>query len=138
MLLTIAIYSSAIYSSSVVADAVPRWYQPENVTNGHKVYLENCAVCHKPDASGTENWSKKDASGRYPPPPLNGTAHTWHHSMKVLAQAIKYGGVPHGGWMPAFENKLSKQEIKDVLAWIQSNWSDEVYQNWYGLNYGEK
>ena len=125
-------------STSVFADIMPRWYKPENITNGKKVYNQHCVVCHKADLSGTREWSKKDASGRYPPPPLNGSAHTWHHSLKVLAKAIKYGGVPNGGWMPGFEKKLSKEEIKDVIAWIQSNWSEETYQTWFNLSYGNK
>lgn len=125
-------------SASALPDVMPRWYTQENVSKGKEVYMEHCAVCHQPDLSGTKDWSKKDASGRYPPPPLNGTAHTWHHSMKVLATAIKDGGTPLGGWMPAFGNKLTKEEIKDVIAWIQSNWSEEVYQKWFDLNYGQK
>lgn len=111
-----------------------RWYNHEQVAVGYKLFQSNCAVCHKPDASGTKEWNKPMADGKYPPPPLNGTAHTWHHSMRVLRRVVNKGGAKVGGWMPAFENQLSTEEIDAVLAWVQSHWSDEIYQVWLSRN----
>ena len=39
-----------------------------------------------------------------------------------------------GPAMPAFKDKLSQQDVDDVLAWVQSNWSDEIYKKWYERN----
>ena len=111
-----------------------RWYTQEQVERGHDVFQANCATCHKPDASGTENWRGRDASGKLPPPPINGTAHAWHHSLDVLQGVVSKGGIPLGGSMPAFEGNLSRREVDDVLAWVQSNWSDEIYSLWYERN----
>lgn len=111
-----------------------RWYSQAQVNRGNPVYQANCAVCHKSDAAGTEDWKTTDANGNYPPPPLNGTAHTWHHSMSVLQRTIRVGGVPLGGVMPAFEDKLSKQQIDDVIAFVQSHWNDEIYTLWLERN----
>ena len=36
----------------------------------------------------------------------------------------------NGGYMPAFGNNLSEQEIEDVIAGFQSFWSDEIYDVW--------
>lgn len=32
--------------------------------------------------------------------------------------------------MPAWQGKLSEQEIDDVTLWITSLWSDAVYLEW--------
>lgn len=107
-----------------------RWYNEAQVKRGNEIYQANCASCHKPDASGTTNWRQRDANGKYPPPPLNGTAHTWHHPLKILRRVVNKGGIPLGGMMPSFEGQLNAQEIDDVLAWVQSHWSDEIYALW--------
>ena len=111
-----------------------RWYTDTQVERGYLVYQENCATCHKPDASGTKDWQTPLENGKYPPPPINGDAHAWHHSLKILRRVVNKGGIPLGGWMPAFEDKLSQQDVDDVLAWVQSNWSDEIYKKWYERN----
>ena len=50
------------------------------VQSGEAIYNKNCASCHGPNGQGlAEDWRIKDANGNYPAPPLNGTAHTWHH-----------------------------------------------------------
>jgi mono/diheme cytochrome c family protein len=112
--------------------SLPRWYDQQQVSRGNKLFQANCAVCHKPDASGTTDWRTTDANGNYPPPPLNGTAHTWHHPLSVLRRTVHRGGIPLGGTMPAFGDKLNADEIDAILAWVQSNWSDEVYNAWHG------
>jgi mono/diheme cytochrome c family protein len=112
----------------------PRWYSQAQVSRGYDVFQSNCAVCHKPDASGTEDWKKLDENDKLPPPPLNGTAHTWHHPLPILRRVVKKGGISLGGSMPGFEGKLSATQIDDVIAWVQSNWSDEIYSHWTKRN----
>ena len=111
-----------------------RWYGQDQVERGNTLYQANCAACHKPDASGTPDWKKLDANGKLPPPPLNGTAHTWHHPMSVLHRTVRNGGVPLGGTMPPFATKLTPQQIIDILAWVQSHWPDEIYSIWNERN----
>jgi mono/diheme cytochrome c family protein len=108
-----------------------RWYSQSQVIKGNELYQQNCASCHKPDASGTKKWRKTNPDGKFPPPPLNGAAHTWHHSLSVLTRIVRDGGMSLGGVMPGFGGKLSKEEIVSILAWIQSKWSDEIYSIWY-------
>ena len=107
-----------------------RWYTQTQVNRGNNLFQENCAVCHKPDASGTTNWRELDANGKLPPPPLNGTAHTWHHPLSILRRTVRMGGIPLGGTMPGFEEKLTNKQIDDILAWVQSHWPDEIYRIW--------
>jgi len=111
-------------------NSATRWYTQQQVSNGGVTFQKYCASCHQTDASGTGNWRQKDAEGKYPPPPLNGTAHTWHHHMDGLRRTIRMGGVPLGGSMPGFGDKLTNQEIDEVLAWVQSHWSDRIYAAW--------
>lgn len=109
---------------------VQRWYTQQQVQAGGPLYQKYCAECHQPDASGTANWRQLDEDGNYPPPPLNGTAHTWHHHLDGLRGTIRRGGVPLGGKMPGFADRLGAQDIDNILAWVQSHWSDEIYLSW--------
>ncbi|MEW8658233.1 MAG: cytochrome c [Candidatus Thiodiazotropha endolucinida] len=123
-------------SSSHPEPALPttqseRWYTQTQVARGQDLYQTHCAECHKPDASGTTEWRTLDVNGKLPPPPLNGTAHTWHHPLSVLRRTVRLGGVPLGGSMPGFSDKLSAEQIDDILAWVQTHWSDEIYQIWH-------
>lgn len=108
----------------------PRWYSPAQVSAGEEVFVQNCLVCHGERGQATANWRQRNPDGTFPPPPLNGTAHTWHHSLSVLKQTIKNGGIPLGGSMPPFGNALSEAEIESVIAYFQSQWPDETYQVW--------
>ncbi len=114
-------------------DSAKRWYTNEQVAHGQKLFAQYCSGCHGENAAATPDWRKTDAAGNYPPPPLNGSAHTWHHPLSVLRETIRQGGVPMGGVMPGFADKLSAQEIDAVIAWFQSLWPDEVYQAWYRM-----
>lgn len=107
-----------------------RWYTQSQVDNGRVVFEKNCAACHGNNGEGTFSWTRKSSDGSYPPPPLNGTAHTWHHSLSMLKRTINNGGIPLGGKMPAFKGKLSESEKNEVIAFFQSQWSKRIYQAW--------
>ncbi len=111
-----------------------RWYSQLQVSRGGPLFQANCAACHKADASGTTDWKKLDANGKLPPPPLNGTAHTWHHPLTVLRRTVTNGGIPLGGTMPEFGSRLNPQQIDNILAWVQSHWSDQIYHTWNKRN----
>ena len=70
---------------------------------------------------------------RFRPPPLNGSAHTWHHPFEVLARQIKFGAPGGAGKMPPFQGRLTDEEIINVLAWVQSLWPDEIYAQWWAI-----
>ena len=107
-----------------------RWYFSEQATRGKEVFINNCAACHGSNAEATSHWKTPDANGHYPPPPLNGSAHAWHHPIGVLGRTIYNGGAEVGGQMPAFKDQLSESEIIDVIAHIQTYWSDSIYERW--------
>ena len=121
-----------LIAGPVVAAENERWYSDEQVKKGKELFRLNCASCHGQNAEATPNWKQTDANGNYPPPPLNGTAHTWHHDLGLLRRTIREGGAKLGGQMPGFEGHLSASEIDSIIAFFQSKWSDEIYQRWSG------
>ena len=112
-----------------------RWYTSGQVQRGNVLFQANCAVCHGNQAQGlAEDWMARDSAGNLPPPPLNGTAHAWHHPMTVLDQVIASGGMPYGGTMPGFAEQLDGQERQEIIAFFQSFWTDEIYSTWQEIN----
>ena len=117
-----------------VSAAESRWYNQADVDKGSSLFKQNCSSCHGVNAEGTLDWKKTDSNGKYPPPPLNGTAHAWHHSTELLKKTIQEGGIKLGGSMPPFKDKLSDEDMDAVIAYFQSKWPDDVYQKWAGRN----
>lgn len=108
-----------------------KWYSPEQVVAGAAVYQENCLSCHGVAGVGADgDWRKPLADGSYPPPPLNGTAHTWHHPLSALLYTVQNGSVARGGKMPAFANDLTMSEQRAVIAYVQSLWDERIYAQW--------
>jgi mono/diheme cytochrome c family protein len=129
-----AMMPRASMGTTVTEASSSRWYSKGEEAQGYRLFQANCASCHQADASGTSNWRTLGADGHYPPPPLNGTAHTWHHSLSVLRRTVREGGVALGGSMPPFADKLNDEEIDAILAWVQSKWPAEVYAVWNERN----
>ncbi|MYH84495.1 MAG: cytochrome c [Gammaproteobacteria bacterium] len=108
-----------------------RWYTAELAAAGSAVFARHCAECHGDAAQGTaDDWRARLPDGSFPPPPLNGSAHTWHHPISVLLQVIDMGGESLGGQMPGFGQLLRDDEKLAVIAWFQEFWSDEIYEQW--------
>lgn len=110
---------------------VERIFDKTQIKRGENIYVANCKSCHGPNGEGVPDWRKPDRDGRYPPPPLDGTAHAWHHSTEVLKKTILKGTPPEIGSMPGWEGKLTEQQVDDVIVWIKSLWPDEIYDIWY-------
>lgn len=110
---------------------VERWNSAEQVVLGREVFTQHCAVCHGAQAQGTAgDWREKLADGSFPPPPLDGSAHAWHHPQEILLRVIDYGGEAMGGKMPAFIDVLENDEKLAAVAYFQSFWTDDIYQQW--------
>ena len=98
---------------------------------GENIYNKNCLSCHGPKGQGlAKDWKVKDENGNYPAPPLNGTAHTWHHSPEQLLYTINKGGVDMGGQMPAFEKRLTEEEKKALIEYMYSLWPKEIQEKY--------
>ena len=108
-----------------------RWYTQAQIERGKTVFDDNCASCHGTNAQGSFNWRKRLEDGSYPPPPLNGRGHAWHHPFDMLMGTINQGGAPMGGQMPAFGDDLSKDDQKAAIAYFQSKWDKRIYDAWF-------
>lgn len=112
--------------------AMERQYDQAQLAQGRALFRQHCAQCHGSDAQGAFNWRVQQADGSFPPPPLDGTGHAWHHPRAMLHHVIRNGS-PGGGKMPAWGGKLSDAEIATIITWFQSLWPDEVYSAWLGI-----
>ena len=100
------------------------------LARGAQLFQQHCATCHGQRAQGALAWQRPAADGKYPPPPLDGSAHAWHHPHAWLKQTIRNGTVSQGGNMPAWGSTLSDNDIDAVIAWFQSLWPEEIYREW--------
>jgi len=103
---------------------------PAVLEKGKALFGKNCASCHGDRAQGVFNWQKAGPDGKYPPPPLDGSAHAWHHPKATLHDVIRNGTQRIGGNMPPWRDKLNDAEIDAIIAWFQSLWPDEIYAAW--------
>ena len=127
----LAMLVGVVAAAAEAAEPVPgRWYTGAQVAAGEPLYRMHCASCHGADGSATADWRTLDANGNYPPPPLNGTAHTWHHPLVQLVDTIDKGGAQYGGVMPGFGALLDPEQRVAIVAYIQSWWTDEIYAKW--------
>ncbi len=106
-----------------------------DIANGETLYAEQCASCHGAGLEGQPNWQTAGDDGVMPAPPHDETGHTWHHDNKLLFTYTKLGGegaleargiTGFKSGMPSFEDVITDEEIWDILAFIQSTWSQRV------------
>lgn len=106
--------------------------RPADPVAGRALYQTHCADCHGADLAGQPDWRTRRPDGRLPAPPHDASGHTWHHPMSMLFDMTKHGLVPplapagYQSDMPAFAGVLSDDEIRDVLAYIESTWPETV------------
>lgn len=104
--------------------------EPETVALGRQVYQQYCAACHGPGGEGQPNWQVPNAQGELPAPPHDSTGHTWKHSDAMLYRIVLQG------WrdpfnrtdrltMPAFGEVLSPTELRAVIAYLRTLWTEE-------------
>lgn len=116
------------------SEEAARWYSAEQVFQGEQLYRKHCLECHLPEAQGTKDWRTPLSDGSYPPPPLDGSAHAWHHPLPALLHTITEGGRPFGGKMPPFGAELGNEEKLAVVAYFQQFWPDDIYRRWEALH----
>lgn len=97
----------------------------EQQARGRELYVANCAGCHGAQGEGAPNWQQPLPNGTYPAPPHDGSGHTWHHPDALLLAITAKGGQSAGSGMPAFEDKLTRDEMEAILAYLKSLWSAE-------------
>jgi mono/diheme cytochrome c family protein len=125
--------ATARYLKSVGASAVIRpAYDPVTAKSlaagdisrpGARVYIDNCAACHRPDGRGYE--------GVFPALAGNPVAET--PDPTSLATIVLKGsktprtqGTPAQFTMPSFAWRLSDEEVAAVVSFIRSSWGNQA------------
>ncbi|HSM58775.1 MAG TPA: cytochrome c [Candidatus Sulfomarinibacteraceae bacterium] len=97
---------------------------------GETVYAQYCAECHGENLEGEVDWKPRNVDGSFRAPPHDESGHTWHHSDRVLREAILQGGQRLGTLgtsnMPAYAGVLTDDELEAVLTYIKSTWPEDV------------
>jgi len=109
-------------SGSLTASAQP--------THGKLLYDKNCAVCHGPSGRGLRGWRYQARAA----PPLDSSAHAWHHEDDQLLAMILDKPAPDSV-MPAWRGVLSRKDALDVVAYIKSLWSPYIRANCQGAKH---
>lgn len=103
-----------------------------DLLEGEAIYKAECASCHGAQREGQPDWRTRKADGRLPAPPHDASGHTWHHPYEQLFAIVKFGMVPpqapagYASDMPAYAGKLTDEQIRRVLTWIESTWLPEI------------
>ena len=108
-------------------------FDRKKIDAGFIIYIANCQKCHGVNGIGAKDWRTPEADGKYPPPPLNGTGHTWHHPRPLLEKIILEGTEPKGN-MPGWADKLSNEDVDNIITWFQSTWQPQVYHAWSDID----
>ena len=93
------------------------------VAEGKKLYETNCQECHGVRAVGErpDDMYAKDEFG-YVAPPLDDSAHGWHHTDRDLVERIMTGS-PRNERMVAFKETLTREQAAKIVAYIKSLWN---------------
>lgn len=106
-----------------------------DLLRGEALYFEQCASCHGENLEGQKDWRTPKIDGTLPAPPHDKTGHTWHHNNQLLFWYTKLGGQGlmerqgvqgFSSAMPSFEEKLTDNDIWNILGYIHSQWPAEI------------
>ncbi len=107
----------------------------ESIMRGAALYKQQCLQCHGPEAQGHPDWQTPSGGAFTAAPPLNGTGNAWKRKKRDMITIIKGGarrnGIPA---MPAYKDRLSDQDIEDVIRWFQVLWPPQLYERWLNAN----
>lgn len=90
---------------------------------GRKLYDENCQACHGVRGVGErpKDMYARDEYG-FVAPPLDNSAHGWHHSDEGIIETILKGS-SRNKRMIAWQGTLSRQDAWDIVAYLKSIWT---------------
>jgi mono/diheme cytochrome c family protein len=91
------------------------------MADGEKLYRGACIACHEVDGSGSPRI--------YPPLPGNANLQSADASstLRIIldgAETLTTPRAPNAGSMPAYDAKLSDQQIADVTTYIRNSWGN--------------
>lgn len=96
------------------------------ITDGRKVFTQNCAVCHQPTGLGI--------AGQYPPLAGSevvlakdgyGQNHIVLIVLKGLTGPVKIQGNLYNGNMQTWESVLKDEDIANVITYVRNSWGNK-------------
>ena len=114
----------AVYLKSLPAGAAEPSISPPSPTQmaeGEKVYRSACIACHEADGSS--------APRVYPPLPGNANLQSADplSTLRIIldgAESMTTPRAPNKGSMPAYDTKLTDQQIADVTTYMRNAWGN--------------
>lgn len=103
----IALFVDAVNATMTAANA------PVNTVramSGQEVYVQKCAVCH-----GAKGYGDGPGGASLPVKPFDLTIHALQHDEQYLFMTVLNGR----GYMPAFGDQLTQDQILDVVSYIR-------------------
>jgi len=96
---------------------------PELVAKGEALFQEYCQSCHGERGVGERpnDMYAKDEFG-FVAPPLDDSAHGWHHSDQGIVETI-LNGSERNERMIAWKETLSRDDAENLVAYIKSLWN---------------
>jgi mono/diheme cytochrome c family protein len=109
-----------------------RHFDPARIARGAQLFQEHCSLCHGPRGQGHPDWATPGDGSFAAAPPLDGTGNDWKRTRAELANTIKTGVQRPDGTevMPRWQGRLNEQDVDDVVSWLQSLWTPQVYDQW--------
>lgn len=104
----ILLFIDAVNATTALATNAP--VNPVRASGGQQIYTQNCQACH-----GEKGHGDGPGGASLPVKPFDLTTHVLLHDEQYLHAVILNGR----GYMPAFGNRLSQDQILDVIAYIR-------------------
>ncbi len=108
VLLGIGLFIDAVNGTTAANQNIP--VNTTRASTGQTIYEQNCAVCH-----GEKGYGDGPGAASLPVKPFDLTTHVLLHDEQYLYATILNGR----GYMPAWGNKLSQDQILDVIAYTR-------------------
>ncbi|MBI4328627.1 MAG: c-type cytochrome [Chloroflexi bacterium] len=135
--LTAALFLAACSRSpapgGIAPTPIPEDATPEMLSRGESLYQANCQSCHGGATGGTMMTI---------PPPHNANGHTWHHPDCQLTDVVLNGSGEMGEMMrrmmpapegtprmPVFKGTLTEEDIRAILGYIKTWWTEAQRQS---------
>lgn len=134
LLLAAALGGFALYVSSPGGAGNPEGGpSAASIPEGASLYERNCAPCHGVRGIGEDPARPRGgvkSNGVYLAPALNETGHMWHHPPDALFGMVKNGSPAPESPMRGWAGKMSDDEIRAVLAYLESIWPADLRERY--------
>jgi len=97
----------------------------ERIAAGAVLFEDNCAGCHGEKGVGEfpEDMYKLDENKLPAAPPMDDSAHAWHHPDDQMIETILNGSPRNERMLAWKDNGITRENAESLVAYIKSLWS---------------